>query len=155
MDDKQVILALDLGTRAGFAVGSNQGNLISGTWDLKPSRFDGGGMRFLKFRKRLDEISAAMPFARVVYEEVRAHKGTDAAHIYGGLMATLQQWCEERSIPYQAIPVQAIKKHVTGKGNADKKAMIEMINLWGFRVKDDNEADAIGLLDYVLNGGGE
>lgn len=143
------ILALDLGTTTGFAVGST-GHIVSGVWNLKPSRYDGGGMRFVKFRARLDEIRGAYGLTHVFYEEVRRHAGTDAAHIYGGLMATLTAWCEEHSIPYEGIPVGEIKKAFTGKGNAPKELMIAEAQRRGFQPVDDNEADAIAIFHLSL-----
>jgi crossover junction endodeoxyribonuclease RuvC len=139
------LLALDLGTHCGYAAG-RPGAIVSGVLDLKPDRYSGGGMRFLRFRRHLDEIHAATPLTEVAYEEVRRHQGVDAAHIYGGLMATLQAWCEERGIPYEGVPVGTIKKFATGKGNADKAKMIATVESWGFRPVDDNEADALALL---------
>ena len=75
----------------------------------------------------------------------------DAAHVYGGLMATLTAWCEHHSIAYEGIPVGTIKKFATGRGNAGKPEMIDAAVTAGFRPKDDNEADAIHLLRYVLS----
>lgn len=138
------ILALDLGTTTGFAIGEAK-NVLSGTWDLKPSRGDGGGMRFVKFRARLAELRKTMPFGAVFYEEVRKHRGTAAAHVYGGLQAVLTAWCEENNIPYEAVPVGTIKKYATGKGNADKEQMKEAVRGWGYEPADDNEADALAL----------
>ena len=86
----------------------------------------------------------------VFFEEVRAHKGTDAAHVYGGLLATLTTFCEEQRLPYEGVPVQHIKKFITGKGNADKAAVIKAVRELGFKPKDDNEADAISLLMLKL-----
>lgn len=147
-------LALDLGTTTGFAVGSRE-HMISGTWNLKPGRYDGGGMRFVKFRGRLDEIRTACGVTQVYFEEVRRHVGVDAAHVYGGLMATLQAWCEEHDIPYAGVPVGTIKKSFTGKGNANKDVMIAAAVRRGFEPADDNEADAIALFDWALKEHGE
>ena len=142
------ILALDLGTTTGFCCGTAEHH-VSGTWNNKQSRYDGGGMRFVKFRGHLNETFNAYRFERVVYEEVRRHAGTDAAHIYGGLQATLTAWCEEKSIPYQGVPVGTIKKFATGKGNASKDAMIDAVGRrWGLITDDANEADAFALFMY-------
>jgi hypothetical protein len=88
---------------------------------------------------------------------VRRHAGTDASHIYGGLMATLTAWAELRGVPYEGVPVGTIKRHATGKGNADKDAMIAAARARarGFSPADDNEADAIALLLWAIatNGG--
>jgi len=142
-------LALDLGTTTGFAVGGAD-HMISGVWNLKPGRFDGGGMRFVKFRQRLNELHQACGLDGVWFEEVRNHKGVDAAHIYGGLMATLTAWCEENKLPYEGVPVGTIKKNFCGKGNANKDAMIAEAVRRGFAPIDDNEADAIAIFDWVL-----
>lgn len=138
------LLALDLGTKAGWCVGTRAGH-SSGVWNLKPNRWEGGGMRFVKFRSKLAEIHAAIPLDRVVFEEVRRHVGTDAAHVYGGLMAVLTAWCEENSVPYEAVSVGEIKKSFTGKGNAPKDLMVQEAFDRGYSPIDDNEADAIAL----------
>lgn len=144
-------LALDLGTTTGWCAGTKESH-VSGTWSLKPGRFDGGGMRFVKFKARLDEIYQSMPFDRVWFEEVRRHAGTDAAHVYGGLMATLTAWCEDHGVPYEGVPVGTIKKAWTGKGNANKAVMIAECLDRGYSVADDNEADAIALFNVKMEG---
>lgn len=143
------LLALDLGTTTGYATGTGEGIVISGTWSFKPRRFDGGGMRYVKFRDRLDEIHGMLPITRVAFEEVRAHRGVDAAHIYGGLLASLTEWCERREIPYEGVGVGRIKKYATGKGNAGKDAVIEWARAHGYEPIDDNEADALALYHLV------
>lgn len=50
------------------------------------------------------------------------------------------------NIPRTEITPAAVKKHITGKGNCNKKAMIAAIKDMGFNPKDDNQADAIGIL---------
>ena len=47
---------------------------------------------------------------------------------------------------YQGVPVGTIKRHVTGKGNADKAAVIAAVRARGFNPADDNEADALAIL---------
>ena len=141
------VLALDLGTTTGWALRGQYGGITSGTITFKPTRFEGGWMRFLRFRGWLVEVAGLSGgLARIVFEEVRAHAGTDAAHLYGGWLAHLTAWCEEHDVPYQGVPVGTIKAFATGKGNANKAAMIAAIEARGFRPADDNEADAIALL---------
>lgn len=147
------ILALDLGTNCGWAYLDQAGLVLSGTWDLAPAsqrRWEGGGMRYVRF---VDYLRKLPKPERVAYEEVRRHKGVDAAHAYGGFQAALMSWCEAEGIPYEAYPVGMIKKHATGKGNANKEAMIESAQRkWaGTKVEDDNQADALWLLDLVRN----
>ncbi len=144
----KTILALDLGTTTGYAL--YNGAMISGVWGLKPGRFDGGGMRFLKFRRCLDEMHKTTKIETVYFEEVRRHAGTDAAHVYGGLMGQLTAWCEENGIPYAGVPVGAIKKSWTGSGGASKDRMVECAIKRGFVTHSHDEVDAIALLDLKL-----
>lgn len=142
-----MILALDLGTNTGWATRSS-GSVQFGVQKFQPARFEGGGMRYLRFKRWLTEMNAG-GLAAVYFEEVRRHQGVDAAHCYGGFLATLTAWCEDHEIPYSGIPVGTIKRFATGKGNADKLAMIAAAVQRGFATKDDNEADAIAILLYA------
>lgn len=148
------LLALDLGTTTGFAIGQYPAGdgyaVMTGRWRFALGRFAGGGVRYVNFRRQLEDINAAVGIDEVIFEEVRAHKGTDAAHVYGGLLATLTAWCEDQEIPYSAVSVGAIKKFATGKGNASKEAVIAGVKSWGYAPGDDNEADAIALLHLGL-----
>lgn len=150
------ILALDLGTTTGWALRGHDGLITSGTASFKPGRYDGGGMRYLRFTNWLTELERLSgPIAAIWFEEVRAHRGTDAAHVFGGLMASLTSWAELRGVPYEGVPVGTIKKHLTGHGNANKHAMIDAARKHGFSPTDDNEADAIAILLWAIetNGG--
>ena len=140
------ILALDLGTLTGWAMKCESG-IKSGSVNFATKRNEGGGMRYLRFRRWLDSINTGI--TEIHFEEVRRHAGTQAAHVYGGLMGTLTSWCEENSIPYSSVPVGTIKRAATGKGNATKEQMIEAVKRRGFNPSDDNEADALALLGYV------
>ena len=150
-----VVLALDLGSTTGWALRSRDGIITSGTMTFRPSRFEGGGMRYLRFRAWLDEVShLAHGIDRVIFEEVRAHAGTDAAHIYGGFLANLTAWCEERELTYEGVPVGTIKRFATGKGNAGKDAVIAAIKARGLHPADDNEADALAILLWAIDAQG-
>ncbi len=168
--DNRTALALDLGTTLGWAACSPNGNVTSGTVNFKNRRFEGGGMRYLRFNNWLAEIDAL--FLRgigvVYFEEVRAHRGTDAAHVYGGLMSILTSWCEAKKIPYEGIPIGTIKRFATGRGDAPKdnvdlakrnakakasgralypgKSMTAAVQSWGYNPHDNNETDALALL---------
>ena len=145
------ILALDLGTTTGWALRGFDGLVTTGTASFKPGRYDGGGMRYLRFTNWLTELDRLSgPVGTIWFEEVRRHAGTDAAHVYGGLMASLTSWAELRGIPYEGVPVGTIKRHATGKGNANKAAMIAAAKARGFSPADDNEADAIAILHWAI-----
>lgn len=152
---KEQILALDLGTTTGWAMRPKHGDIQHGWVSFKAGRYEGGGMRYLRFKQWLQEMNSLTGDIQAVYfEEVRRHMSTDAAHVYGGLLATLTAWCEQNKIPYQGVPVGTIKKHMTNKGNASKAEMIEAVQARGYGVTDDNEADALSILCFALESGG-
>jgi len=147
-----IVLALDLGTKTGFALGSSFDvkSVTSGTVDFKPKKFASFGRRAKDFAAWLDRINTMNDIGEVVFEEVRRHIGTDAAHIYGAFLAEVTAYCEDNAIPFKGEPVGTIKKHATGKGNTKKDGMIAAARSWGFDPKDDNEADALALLRMRL-----
>ena len=130
---------------------NRDGAIASGVHEFRPGRFEGGGMIWLRFRSWLQEVDdTSGGVGVVVFEEVRRHLGTSASHAYGGFLAHLTAWAEANKIPYQGVPVGTIKRHVTGKGNADKQAVIAAVKVLGFDPQDDNEADALALLQWAL-----
>ena len=124
----QTILALDLGTTTGWAMALPDGGIVSGTVSFRPSRYDGGGMRYLRFRAWLEGLAQDTPgVAAIHFEEVRRHLSTDAAHVQAGLLAMLTAWCEEQAVAYQGVPVGTIKRFIAGRGNADKAAVMNAV----------------------------
>jgi crossover junction endodeoxyribonuclease RuvC len=148
---KDTILSLDLGTVTGWAIATQDGSITSGTESFKPQRFEGGGMRYLRFKRWLAEVrTLAGGLDAVFFEEVRGHVGVDAGHVYGGFLATVTAWCEHHRVPYWGVPVGTLKKHATGKGNSNKAGMVAAVRAKGYTPADDNEADAIALLLWAI-----
>jgi len=143
------ILALDLATRTGWAHSDGP----SGVWDFSIRRDESGGMRLVRFRAKLREMLAKAPFAVVVYEAARhAAPGRQGALVVQAeLQGVLKQWCESEQIDYRGYSPAEIKRHATGNGRASKEVMLETARLkWSDRViQDDNEADALFLLDLA------
>ncbi len=109
-------------------------------------------MMMLKFRNWLETLHQTSGHIEViVFEEVRRHAGTTAAHVYGGFLGQMSAWAEENKIPYQGVPVGTIKRHATGKGNASKEEIVRAVVDHGFSPMDHNEADAIALIRYALD----
>ena len=145
------ILALDLGSTTGWAIRNDRCRILHGTAAFRPTRFEGGGMRYLRFERWLnDTLKVVGGIDAVYFEAVRRHLGTDASHIYGGFLAGLTAWCEQQGIPYSGVPVGTWKRHVCGKGNAAKKDVTDAICARGFEPADDNEADAIAILLWAI-----
>lgn len=136
------IVALDLGTTMGWAM-KIDGVVTSGSKGFKSGKFVGAGYRFLEFKHWLTTLDS---ISIILFEEVRRHIGTDAAHCYGGFLAVLLSFCEQYNIPYRGVPVKQIKKYITGSGSASKTDVIEAVKTYGYSPIDDNEADALALL---------
>lgn len=134
-------------------------SISSGSQNFKLRPGDGAGTRFLRFRRLLNvlwlraesEMVALPSIDLVVYEEVAAHKGAKAAHVYGGFQACLQEFAEDRGVSLIGVPVGTIKKFATGNGRASKAEMVKAARDYGYVVSDDNEADALCLLKYAMH----
>lgn len=141
------ILAIDPGTKCGYAI-LTDGAKSSGVWDLSVHRYEGNGMRYVRLKKYLNEIGKV---DLIIFEEVRRHAGVLASHIYGGIVSHIMEYAETYKINYVSCPVGTLKKFATGKGNANKDAMIqacqEKLNV---QPQDDNEADALWLLHWGM-----
>lgn len=138
------IVGIDPGTACGWAMLDQGKRISSGVWDLRPRRHEGGGMRYLRVRKLFEQLLDGNKIDAVAYEEIRRHRGVDAAHIYGGIVGQITAICEDRQVPFQAIPVGTAKKRATGRGNASKEEMVAAANKqWELALNDDNEADAL------------
>jgi hypothetical protein len=150
------ILAIDIGTKTGWALGTRDGKVKSGTESFAPGRHDTPGQRWLKFRAFLtDKARSVEGVDAVYYELVLAHARPGmatnvlAAHVYGGFEAMLQAWCELNRIPCYPVAVKTIKKHFTGNGNCKKEAIIQEAIRRGYKPVDDNHADALAILSYA------
>jgi len=146
-----MFVAIDIGTNLGMCVYYPELQKITlSEHCFKNNRFEGGGMRFVRYERFLTEL-LSVGVKQVFFEEVRRHKGTDAAHIYGAFCGILEKMCEAHKVPYTGIPVGTIKRFITGKGNANKEAMVQNCNATykiepALKNSEDNKADALGVM---------
>jgi len=139
------ILALDLGTRTGYASFSDN-RVESGVKDFPLGRGDSPGMRFIRFNRWLVDMIALTWPALITYE--RPHlRGGYATDLLVGFATRVQERCAEAGIECEAVHSATLKKAATGSGRAGKDAMIAAAEeRFGKSVTDDNEADALCLL---------
>ena len=152
------VIGLDLGTKCGYAY-TNDGkvrSIQSGVADFSPRRDEGGGMRFLRFRRWLSEFVHDPEDTIIFFESVvpQAHRGGTAAHVYGGFLGILSEFCESRSIPFRGLPVATIK-HATGSGRSGKPAMLGAAFTKFGPVDSEDAADALWTLSLGLKELGE
>lgn len=144
------ILALDLGTKLGWAVRARDGAVWHGTEVFTPRKSWTPGQRWLRARSFVTDLVVRHQVHAIAYEDVKRHAGTDAAHAYGAFLCLVQMVADSHRAALMPVGVGTIKKHWTGKGNADKAAMEAQARARGFRPESDNDADALAILHWAM-----
>jgi len=147
------ILALDPATACGWAYMDTDGEFhTSGVWDLSIKRDESRGMRLIRFKSKLIEIHDKLGIEVVAFEAARNAKASmqGALVTQAEIQGVWKNWCDEHGIDYSGYSPSEIKKHATGNGNANKEKMIVAAQAkFGAQITDDNEADALWILDMV------
>lgn len=139
------ILSLDIASNTGFCTAT-----ASGVWNLTPRKNESKGMRLIKFKASLREIVQSEQISLIVFEGAVTYSKFPN-HVALELQGVLKLFCEEVGIEYKSYMPSEIKKFATGKGNANKEAMIKAANeRFGYNVRDDNEADAVCLYRLAI-----
>ncbi len=60
--------------------------------------------------------------------------------------------CGHDRTSYSAVPVGTWKRDLTGKGNADKAAVMAAVRELGYVPETQDEADALGILRHSISG---
>ncbi|MGI9295976.1 MAG: hypothetical protein ACR2PS_18490 [Pseudomonadales bacterium] len=141
------LYALDIATKTGWA-SLIDGNLRSGVFDT--SEYDDEGQRGFAWGEWLFGKLVNIDF---VYIETAFNTGfgkTDYRLNGMQYIAHMIAWhCH--GVERRTVPPTTLKKHTTGSGKASKKQMVEAVVKWGLAPADDNEADALALLDYACH----
>ena len=152
------ILAIDPATKCGWA----HSNGASGVWDLSIRRDESSGMRLLRFESKLMEVGRLVGVDVIAFEVPTVAQGRkanlDGVKLGTKLQAIIERLCEGGNMEHIGYNLSTIKKHATGKGNANKEAMLAAAReQWpDVEIMDDNQADALWLLDLAqteLEGG--
>lgn len=152
------ILALDPATKTGWAT-----MMASGTWDFKIMRDESAGMRLIRLRSKLFETciryagdtGSLKPYCDIdliVFEAARnaGPKMQGALVVQAELQSVIKVFCEQHLIQYRGFSPAEIKRHACQKGNASKEMVYKAALVkWGPYVEDDNQADALWLLDLA------
>ncbi|GAA0535604.1 hypothetical protein [Pigmentiphaga daeguensis] len=148
------ILALDLATRTGWAIATRDGRILSGCESFVPRASWDPGQRGLRFKAWLQEVVHHRDIHAIAYEVVIRHGPQNmaaAAHLYGLLEGLMWMAASLRQLPVEGVQPTVVKKVWTGSGRADKGAMVAEAKRRGFRPVDDNEADALAILNWALS----
>ncbi|WP_343499668.1 hypothetical protein [Achromobacter denitrificans] len=150
-DVNVVVLALDLGTKLGWAVRARDGKVWHGTEVFTPRKSWTPGQRWLRARSFLTDLIVRHQATVIAYEDVKRHVGTDAAHAYGAFLCIVQMVADSHRATLQPVGVKTIKKYWTGNGNADKDAMTAQAKVRGYRPETDNDSDALAILHWAVD----
>jgi len=139
------ILALDPATHCGYALS----HALYGVWDLSAKRDESAGMRLIRLRSKLREIILSERIELVVFERPGGRFKASII-VQSEIQGQIKTVCEDLKVEYRAYSSTEIKKYATGKGNAGKPAMIYAAQTkLGYQGDDDNEADALWLLELA------
>jgi Holliday junction resolvasome RuvABC endonuclease subunit len=145
------ILALDLGTKTGYALRRRDGAMRYGTMDFTPRKSWTPGQRWARFRGWLADMVATFQIDAIVYERVVfGHSSAASSDVYGGFKALVELTADTHNLTLSSVAVPTVKKHFTGSGRADKDAMMAQARVRGFNPDSHNAADALAILHWAV-----
>jgi hypothetical protein len=159
------ILAIDQATATGWAFGDIGGVISCGSFaSIGLNR----GEKLVAFGRQLAALVNDLSPDLLVFEEpVNGLGSFEARRWLMALAGQIEVVCETLGVPYCEEHNMRIKGHALGqhrafqggnksqKQKAGKQAMIDAARARGWNPKNDNEADALFLLDLVLSGKGK
>lgn len=145
------ILALDPAMHCGFAHSDG----YSGVWRLDVIGTGHPGLRLIRLRDLLLGAHREWGFDVIAYEEASfGSPNQNVKALHNELRGVIRMVAAEVGCkPVDGYAPTTIKKFATGSGNADKA---QMVAAWarhhpGRPVTDDNEADALWLLEMATH----
>jgi Holliday junction resolvasome RuvABC endonuclease subunit len=172
------ILALDLGTKTGWATASGSTNNIvqAGTWELaiakdlkyaKKLRMDRRlDIRASRLAHHLQTFHANNRLDWIFFEDVRFAHSQAQAHLWASFRGVVWAFAHQHSIEIDCLDTGKLKKFATGNGGAQKPDMaVALVRTYpgSYRAEnglvrdlktgtllDDNAVDALHLLDWAL-----
>ncbi len=140
-----------MATETGWALYAN-GIRDSGYMRFAVGRGESPGMRFVRFRKWLGEMTFGPKVPKldlIVYEQAH-HRGGAATAVGVGFVTVLLEFCAQFDIQHTSVHSLTLKKWVTGSGRASKEEVMgALARRFDFTTTNDNEADAVAMLEYA------
>lgn len=159
------ILALDLATKFGWACGSPGGDPYTfGSVQLPKGTGDDLGRFLQPYRDWLNMALDEMDPTEIVFESPILPGTTNIATVrkLGSLCGVTELVAVDRKIPVREAGMQDVRKHFIGTTKAPKQLPQKKRRQWlkdlvvstcikrGFNVTDDDQGDAVALLDYMV-----
>lgn len=154
-------LALDLGTKTGFAYRDERGAIVAGTWRLATPKETKGAdrccadVRLHSLNKHLHDLFLTSVPERVVFEDVQFSVSTAQTQLWSSLRTVMLLKAAAYNVPTSCCPVATLKKFATGSGRAEKSDMANSLRGLGdltvdeIEPLDDNAVDAVHLLRWA------
>lgn len=143
------ILGLDPANVCGYATFDNVASW--GTWKLKLPSDKHEGRRLERLYRHLFEIHRDLNIDVIGYEEAGFGSQlakTQASH--NELIGVIKMFAAKIEVPTYGYVPTTLKAWFTGSGRAKKQQMIDACkNVFGHQVRDDNEADAIAVMERL------
>lgn len=146
----RMVLALDLSTKCGWAVGRDFEAPRYGTWIL-PTEHGGIGKRMSAFAASLEDAIQVMQPELVIVEAPlppQAQTAMASARIQFGLAAVAEMIALEQSVECEEARADDVRKLVFGRSRLPKEQIVQWCRDQGWSPPDDNAADALALLRY-------
>lgn len=159
------IIALDLSKRStGWAVWQDG-------WDMPRygsvqlgSEFTGDGQTYVKLHHVLRDLRMTIcKFETLYFEEpinpaqLTGHTNIDTLRVLSGLAAHALSYSYAMGVTAQAVNIMAWRKFFVGKMPRGTKSRdlkdytIERCQQYGWKPRTNDEADALGILDYAID----
>lgn len=151
-------VGLDLATKTGWATWwRGQAKPYSGTLKLNRNNVDEVAPDLEKLRAHLSELHKIEPVELVFYEApiMMRVDTVNKLRLLLGLANMVEWWCYKLNIPCRQATMHDWRKHFIGfsTGGRDvlKQAAVQACRDRGWDPKTDDEAEALGVLDYGLS----
>lgn len=154
-----MLVGLDLGTLCGWSLWHAGRLLNSGLWSLADIRARpavAGRSRYEVFERRLEALVVSHRVDGIAFEDVHAHAGVTAAHVFGGWKAIVGVVAARCSVPVHAVTTGQLRQaagvafaskseiaDADKRRKENKRRTVAAAAALGWPVGDDNEADAI------------
>jgi len=140
------ILTFDLATNTGFASGEPEWLPTFGSHKFAPTGDDYGKWQ-ANARSFFERTLTIEQPEFVAYEQPSLFGTTQPATVIKlcSLVTTLEEVCRYRGVRVRQVNPSQLKKFWTGRGNAKKPEMVKAAWKFGFRVQNDDEADAVAM----------
>jgi Holliday junction resolvasome RuvABC endonuclease subunit len=140
-----LILALDISLNTGYAMGAGE-NITFGSRCFRNYSSD-CAMLARAFGSWLSKTIEENEFTSVAIERpFFSPKTAKSGYLLNGLSWEAHKVAHYHDLPRADYSPMTVKKFITGKGNSKKPEVMAAVRALGYKIRDDNQADAVAIL---------